>query len=143
MAAKANKANKASKPTLYQGPGWQMLLAPDWLCEFIDDCFTVYQPDGVGVMQISVFAKEGEVTSDDLRGLADEQLEDIEILNDCTTKGFFGFSTSFDEDDEFWQCWFLGCEDTALFITYNCEAADRNAEISHVREMVKSLDIEQ
>lgn len=123
----------------FDGSSWRINLLPEWVGEYEEDCSLVFHPEGVGALQISSYSKEGAVTEADLRGLAQEHIEAGAKLTEAHAGDFKGFTLAFGSDNEFWQCWYVANGPTALFITYNCQAADRDAEIESIKSMISNL----
>ncbi|MBY6222762.1 hypothetical protein [Marinobacter nauticus] len=123
----------------FDGPNWRINLLPGWLGEHEEGCSIVFHPEGVGALEISSYSKEGMVTEEDLRGLAQEHIEAGAKLTETSAGDFKGFTLAFGSDSEFWQLWYVASGPTALFITYNCQAVDRDAEIESIKSMVSSL----
>ncbi|RBP68443.1 hypothetical protein [Marinobacter nauticus] len=123
----------------FDGPNWRINLLPEWVGEHEEDCSIVFHPEGVGALEISCYFKEGTVTEEDLRGLAQEHIEAGAKLTEASAGDFKGFTLAFGSDNEFWQLWYVASGPTALFITYNCQAVDRDAEIESIKSMVSSL----
>jgi len=80
-----------------------------------------------------------KVTDEDLKDFAQDHVEAGAKLSDSISGDFKGFTLAFGVDDEFWQHWYVAKENTALFITYNCKAVDREVEIDGIKTMVASL----
>ncbi|MDF1725386.1 MAG: hypothetical protein P1U59_12760 [Alcanivorax sp.] len=123
----------------FDGPSWRINLLPEWVGEHEEDCSLVFHPEGVGALQISSYSKEGTVKEADLRGLAQEHIEAGAKLTEADAGDFKGFTLAFGSDNEFWQFWYVANGPTALFITYNCQAADRDAEIESIKSMISDL----
>ena len=125
--------------SIFQGTSWIINLLPDWTGEHDEDCSTIYHPEGVGALQISAFSKDGKVTDEDLKDFAQDHIEAGAKLSESNSGDFKGFTLVFVVDNEFWQHWYVAKGNTALFITYNCEAVDREVEIDKIKTMVASL----
>lgn len=123
----------------FDGPSWRINLLPEWVVEHEEDCSLIFHPEGVGALQISSYSKEGNVTEADLKGLAQEHIEAGAKLTEADAGDFEGFTLAFGSDNGFWQCWYVANGPTALFITYNCQAADRDAEIESIKSMISDL----
>ncbi len=123
----------------FQGTSWAIKLLPDWTGEHDEDCSTIRHPEGLGALQISVFSKDSEVTDEDLKDFAQDHVEAGARLSESNSGEFKGFTLAFGVDEEFWQYWYVAKGNTALLITYNCEAADREVEIDDIKTMVASL----
>lgn len=123
----------------FHGTYWIIELLPDWVGEREEDCSTLYDPEGVGVLQISGYTKDSEVTVEDLKDLAQEKIEAGVQLSESISGDFKGLTGIFDEEGQYWQYWYVSHKKTALFITYNCEVADREVEMDDIKIMVASL----
>lgn len=123
----------------FRSENWKIELLPEWVGEVDEDCSTIYHPDGVGALQISAFVKDSEVTEEDLKGFAKDHIEAGARLSPLNAEGFKGFTFAFGVENEFWQFWYVSAGNVALFITYNCEANDRDYEVEDIRTMVASV----
>ena len=123
----------------FKGISWGIELLPEWEGEHDEDCTTIYHPNGVGALQISAYSKDSEVTEEDLKDLANEHIEAEAKLSPANSGEFKGFTCAFGVENEFWQYWYVSSGNTALLITYNCEAQDREYEIDKIKGMVASL----
>lgn len=126
--------------SIFQETSWAINLLPEWIGEHDEDCSTIYHPEGVGALQISAFSKDGKVTDEDLKDFSKDHIEAGAKLSESNLGDFKGFTLAFGVDDEFWQHWYVAKENTALFITYNCEVVDSEVEIDNIKTMVASLE---
>jgi hypothetical protein len=123
----------------FAGTNWEIDLLPEWVGEHEEDCSTIYHPNSVGALQISAYSKDSEVTEEDLKNFANEHIQAGANVSPANAGEFKGFTLAFGVENEFWQHWYVSSGNKALFITYNCEAHDKDHEISYIKEMVASL----
>ncbi|OEY67522.1 hypothetical protein [Marinobacter sp. X15-166B] len=109
----------------FYGKNWKIDLLPDWTGEHEEECSLVFHSEGIGALQISSYSKDGAVTDEDLKGLAQEHLEAGAKLIDVEAGDFKGFTLAFGVKGEFWQLWYVANGPRALFMTYNCDESDR------------------
>ena len=53
---------------------WQITLPDNWVVETEDDCQSVYDPDGVDILEISAALQQEPLTQEDLKSIAAEYL---------------------------------------------------------------------
>lgn len=123
-----------------RGPSWAIELPPEWIGEHDDICSTVCHPEGVGVLQISSYSKDGDVTLADLREFAQEHLDGGAKLADAESGDFWGFTLAFGAEGIFSQHWYLANSNKALFITYNCDEINLGSELESAKKIVASLE---
>ncbi|MEN9581243.1 MAG: hypothetical protein RJA70_4252 [Pseudomonadota bacterium] len=127
---------------MFAGPGWSIELAAGWEAEEEDDCISIFHPDGVGTLQLSTAHKEEEhVTADELDDLAQDCAPPGVKLQPLKVEGWKGVGGSFVDDEDAWRVWCLRSGSYALFITYDCPAADSGTEDSDVDAMLKTLGV--
>jgi hypothetical protein len=91
---------------LFKGNLWSIVLPPEWVGEHDEDCATIYNPDGAGALQISAYSKNGDVTKEDLMGLANEYIPVGAKLTRIEVGQFSGYSVAVGLEGQFWQYWF-------------------------------------
>ena len=136
-----------STKQLYKGSaGWYSVEYPvDWVVEESEDLVTFYRPEtGIGALQISAFRTPGQ---QDVRQVLSEYLSDQHVpVNDATIivqqdgpkmVGSFNYV----EADSYWHAWVISQGSHLLFITYNCEAGDKEQELDTVLNIVSSVKI--
>lgn len=127
--------------------GWFSLEYPgDWCVEESDQLVTLYRPEiGSGALQISAFRTPGEqdTRKELLEYLADKDLSINEASITVQQEGPKEVSTyDYVEDEWYWRVWMISRGSHFLFITYNCEVADREKELDSVVCIVASITID-
>ena len=124
----------------YKSSWWAVMLPSDWSAEEEEDCVTLSAERGVGAMQISAYRRDGEpVTNEDLNDLAGDELTDGPIPQNVSCGDFRGIAVSNFSDERFWRKFWLRSGSLLLYVTYNCAAEDRAAEVEAVNQMLSSL----
>lgn len=123
----------------FHGKSWRVNLLSGWAGEHEKECAVIFHPEGVGALQVSSYSKNGMVTQDDLKGLAQEHIDAGAKLAEAEAGDFKGFTLAFGLEGEFWQLWYVGHGSTALFITYNCQEADHGAELESIKSIISTL----
>ena len=123
---------------VFEAESWRINLPKKWSGEWHDDIATIYDPDGVGALQISEHQNlETDVTDEDLLDFIEE------VPADQTTPfsaiGFVGLHYRYVEDATHWEKWLLRHADVMLFATYNCDIADSEIEKRKVFAAVGSI----
>lgn len=57
----------------------------------------------------------------------------VELLNE------YAYFSIIDEDNIYWEYWLFNKSDDIMFLSYNCEGADRNKEEDIINEIIKSI----
>ena len=137
-----------STKQLYRGgAGWYLVQYPaDWVAEESEDLVTFYRPEtGIGALQISAFRTPGQ--HDTPQVLSEYLLEqnlpdsDVKIIDQQDgTKMVSSFN--YMEADSYWHAWVISQGSHLLFVTYNCEAANKEQELDPVLDIVSSIRIQ-
>ena len=117
---------------------WLVNLPDEWQGQHRAEYSTVYDPNGVGALQISV-VQEINKMNDELKEFASERSENNKNLDEVTLRNFSGFSFGFSVGDEYWRQWFLKSGNFAMFVTYNCALEDKGIEDSTINTILESL----
>jgi hypothetical protein len=125
----------------FKGKSWSLMLPENWKGQHDEECETMYDPSGVGALQISSARKDGEVTDEDLLSFAEEHIEAGAKTKDVRLDDFSGITFSYAFDNQFWRQWFMKSNSLALFITYNCELAHKDIEYEIVDQIINSLKV--
>jgi len=119
---------------------WEIELASGWTAEAEDECVTIVKSNTGGALQISAYQKQADsISREDLLDATDCDEETQENLQEKVWGDFSGFQLVYSKDEIFWRKWWLANGKTLLFVTYNCELAQKAAETKDVNEMVSSL----
>lgn len=119
----------------YTHDNWSVDLPDHWQVEQTDDCLAMYDPDGVGIFQVSShFKEDGDVTFSDLLEFAEvegPEKTDLPFLNGV-------FKKMIEEGDTFFN-WWLCCADHLVYATYICSTDDESVEGRVREEIIHSL----
>jgi len=118
---------------------WELALPDRWEWQRDDECVTLYDPEGVGALQVSAATKNSVVTDEDLRGFASEHIEAGAKIRELACGDFSGFMLAFGTTDAYWRHWYLSEGREMLFVTYNCSPNDRGIEDQPIAEILGSL----
>jgi len=125
--------------TVHDGNGWKITPLSGWVLEVEGNISTLYHPKGVGAIQISKYSKDSAVTKADLLDLASEHIEAGANYKEYEENFLKVLTFAFGHDGEFWQHWYIAISSGVLFITYNCDEADREVELEQVKSMVATV----
>jgi hypothetical protein len=125
--------------TEFGGPSWSLSLIEDWEAEHDAECDSIYNPNGVGALQISTLKKQTVVTDQDLKALASQHSESDVKINQVFSGDFSGITFSLVIDDDYWRYWYLRSGFVVLFVTYNCNLEDKAVEEKQVNLILNSL----
>ena len=121
------------------GSSWELTLAPSWDAQSDTECETITNATGVGALQISAARKDTPVTDEDLAGFAQEHIDAGAKTKPVVLGSFSGMTLRYEVDGSHWRQWYLKHGAVALFVTYNCPAADKGKEDLAVDQMLSSL----
>ena len=100
---------------------------------------TLEGPHGIGVLQISSYAKDGSVSEQDLADFAEDHLSAGARPVRVMFGPYTGFRIAFSVDESFWQQWYLRQGGQMLFISYTCPIESRTAEHQDIDQILSSL----
>jgi hypothetical protein len=119
---------------------WEIELTLGWTAESKEECVTITKSSEGGALQLSAYRKkDGAITREDLLDVSECDDEMQCHLQEKTWGEFAGFQLVCSEDDTFWRKWWLANGQTLLFVTYNCELANKDSEKQEISEMVGTL----
>jgi len=127
--------------TKFTGASWSASLPTGWQAEPTDECDSIFNPEGVGVLQVSAYSKETTVSEQDLIDLASEHIESGAKTKSIVLGEFSGITLSFGTEGEYWRHWYLRAGLHALFVTYNCETEDRLIKEGLINTILNSLRV--
>ena len=126
----------------YSSQNWQIDLPESWIGEFDDDIHLIYDPDGVGAIQISAYIKPGgKITEDELLERTGLDEKSYRHLSKNDWGHFHGYQLVYREDEIFWRKWWLMKDNLFIFITYNCEIPDKDIEFKAINAIVNTLKV--
>ena len=124
----------------FESSWWSIELFPGWRAQQDDACTTISSETGVGALQISAYEHEGQpVTAQDLYELSEGQYPADAKANEGIFGQFKGLCVSFSANENYWRKWWLANHSLLLFVTYNCDVADRTREIESIEQMIATL----
>jgi hypothetical protein len=126
---------------------WEGHLALDvpdgWESGTENGVITIYDPDGVGALQLSFLrAKKTTVVDTEHlarvfardRGWTDVALVPVQLGGVAAT--YFESSS----DEEYWRVWTCGRHDRGALVTYNCDESDRDRERTLIDGILGSIE---
>lgn len=108
---------------------------PAWEIESDGNIISLYNPDGVGSIQVSIY--HHAENSFDARGYLESILKKQNldaVIMEKEDRIFTSFTTS---DGKYWLIQNKGL---LVFVTYNCDVSDAQTEATEVRELIGSID---
>jgi hypothetical protein len=123
----------------YKGSGWELNIEDSWVVEDTDGLITIYNPQGVGALQVSSYSKDSIVTEYDLKELAQEHIDAGAKVDSYIQHDSKVLTLAFGVDGEFWQHWYIAINHQALFVSYNCDVSERSVEIDTIKKIVASI----
>lgn len=118
---------------------WRVELPPDWCAQNCRGNVAIYDPNGVGALQISSIRKQHEVTEADLRETAGGFPANADELRPIQVGEFVGLWCESQEAESYWVRWLIARGSVMLFITYNCAASERGRERDMLTRVLTSL----
>lgn len=110
------------------------------MAELDENIHTIYDPDGVGALQISAYMKQdGDITEKELLNKTQLNEKKQQFLRKDDWGQFKGFQLVYKEKQDFWRKWWLMNKDLFLFVTYNCEIEDEEVEFESINKSLNTL----
>ena len=120
---------------------WQVNIPEGWSVEHDPECETLLDPDGIGEVQISATMLDEQVSNDVLMGLASEHIDAGADFEEVELGDFSGITLDYEDEEGYWQEWYLMSDSLILFVTYACDP-EHEGKIEDVVEMIlESLKI--
>ena len=130
--------------TSYQSSWWSIELAPGWSGQHDEECHTfVRGREPVSALQISTYRKEeGDVTDAEIKDFGVKKHLDAGCpVHPIAISTFRGFYVSHVRDGVCWREWHLHDGRLLLFVTYNCDEAQKGIEDAEVDGMLKTIKV--
>ena len=124
---------------MHEGNGWKITPLAGWEVEVEGKVTAIYHPNGVGAIQISLYSKDGAVTETDLLDFAGDHIEVGAVYKEYEENSHKVLTFAFGHDGVFWQHWYIALSRGVLFVTYNCDEADREIELEKVKLIVATI----
>ncbi len=127
----------------YQTAYWKITLPDEWQVDDDADTevLTLYQPEGVGELQISTIKFDEPLSGEGLLELAAEHIEAGAEPEEVTLGEFDGITLEYEVDDEYGCEWYLLAGSLFLFVTYACACGDDEQEHDVVEFILESLTL--
>jgi hypothetical protein len=121
-----------------------MPLGWDWAQD--DGVISIYDPTGVGVLQISFAASHVEpwaiepleLTKSFAEAQGVEHVRPDRMILDGLPAGYFEGITK-GNDPSLWRIWSVGRNGRIVTVSYTCSEEDRDFERSHVDKLIRSM----
>jgi hypothetical protein len=124
----------------YRSSWWSIDLLPGWSADEQPECVAFARDDGVGALQISAYKHDsGTIPAGDLHDFTEGEFPDDSTLEPVTCGAMSGVGVDYVADGNFWLKRWLHNGPLLVYATYNCEAADRAAELANVNPMLATL----
>ena len=126
---------------VYQGHYFTVSIPNRWDAEYDEEeeFDVLYRTGGAGEIQISTLIHEQDLTPNDLKAIANEDLQAGARLQEVDFGDFHGFWFDYEVDGEYWCEWYLCCGQLMLFATYNCSVEDEGQENDEVDLIIGTL----
>lgn len=118
---------------------WKLSVPHDWKAFNDPECVTFESAAGLGVLQISAASKNGVITDEDLRDLAEDHLAAGATAVPVRAGDFIGFSLRYHDNTQGTRQWYLRCADAAVFVTYSCAIEVAGEEDELVDSILETL----
>ena len=125
----------------YNTQYWKVSLPDDWEVEEDDEVVAIFNPTGMGELQISTVKYDEPVSGDALLDFAEEHIEAGAEPEEVTLGEFDGLVLDYELDGEYGCEWYLVSGSLFLFVTYVCDAGDEEQEHDVVEMILESLAV--
>ncbi len=107
---------------IYKSHLFSVTIPNIWEGEYddIDQYDVLYNPGGVGELQLSSMLHDKKLSIQDLKNIAEEDIHAGAKPGQVQLGDFNGITFEYDIENEYWSEWYLASENHLLFITYNC-----------------------
>jgi len=123
----------------YKSVWWSIIVAPNWAVDRDEHCVSFTRPDGVGALQISAYKHESGEVPDDLSELLAGHFPEGLTLEPVTCGGFSGIGVDYVTEGRYWMKRWVHKKGLLIYVTYNCNAAERELELEETAQMLDSL----
>lgn len=121
-------------------------LPKDWKVETEGNIYSLYNPDGFGVIQISTYSKKKSRNKDTHTILEFEikkiicrkNIKNVKIRRIQTSR-YRGAIISFVQANRFWKILITCSRDAIAFMTYNCEDKHKHLEVKIVNSIIDTF----
>lgn len=120
---------------------WKLRLPEGWVVEQEEDCYSIFDEQGPGVLQISSLRQMQAITVDDLKEFARDHIDAGADMENVTLGNFNGITISYEVEDNVWREWYLKAGRLFLFITYHCPLANEGEEDDSVEAVLDSMQL--
>ena len=124
----------------FKSTWWSIELSPGWTAEQEEKCASFWRDDGVGALQISAYRHDsGIVPKDDVDDFTKGEFPEETALQTVSCGAFAGVGVSYVVDGQFWLKRWVHQGPLLLYVTYNSDAGDQEAEMQAVNQMLATL----
>lgn len=126
---------------IYQGNNFTVSIPNAWNGTFDDEdeYDVIYSPDGPGEIQVSRVEHEADLSVEDLKAIAAEDIQGGAKVHEVEMGDYIGIVFDYDVDDEYWCEWYLANGSQMLFITYTCPEDEEGRENDDVELILGTL----
>lgn len=126
---------------IYQGNNFTVSIPNAWNGTFDDEdeYDVIYSPDGPGEIQVSRVEHEADLSVEDLKAIAAEDIQGGAKIHEVEMGDYVGIVFDYDVDDEYWCEWYLANGSQMLFITYTCPEDEEGRENDDVELILGTL----
>lgn len=126
---------------IFDTPLWSLRYPDTWQAEEEDEILRLYDPKGEGELTISYQQTEEPLSSEDLLGIADEDIEAGAEPDVVTIGQFSGIQFDYESEGEYWCEWYLANDDLLLFATFNCPVGSEDKELAGNEVVLSTLKV--
>lgn len=130
---------------IFKTPKWSIQLEENWESEISEDCYSFFNPEGYGALQISSYTKDTSITNEDIIDLIEFSDDDKLHLGMVKFGDFDGLTLVYKKEEKtlwrFWRNFWLRNNKLLLFVTYNCDDKDKDYETDTINKMLSSLKV--
>lgn len=126
---------------IYQGNNFTVSIPNAWNGTFDDEdeYDVIYSPDGPGEIQVSRVEHEADLSVEDLKAIAAEDIQGGAKIHEVEMGDYVGIVFDYDVDDEYWCEWYLANGSQMLFVTYTCPEDEEGRENDDVELILGTL----
>lgn len=118
---------------------WYLSLPEDWLVDQDDDSIVITDPDEVGVITLTSMINDSRDRDRALQELIAALDVDAKALAPATLGDFDGYSSEFQDGDDWVREWYLACDSCLLLVSYDCDPDNRHMDREIIDQILDTL----
>lgn len=124
---------------ILQSDHWQLRLPDESVIEEEEDSYLIFQPKGIGNLEITTSVMPADINMEDLEFFASEQLEAGLEPSAASAGDFSGIEFVYEHDELFVRDWIVYNGNLLVLATYSCEMGKEEKEEAMIEIILSTL----